>query len=103
MVEDGSLKLNVLLEEWQCLHFLLLFDVAGTVFWYRWDLLHVPDVTRLLKVLVAVDLGLLICPIRKRCGMGPHSYSGWSMNQLEMPSDTLELLPRLAVFELDFE
>ena len=101
--EDGALQLKVLDKEWQTLDFPFFFDEARAILRNRWYLINVPNVAGLLKVLIAVDFGLLVSPIRKRSRVCPHCDSRWGMDQLEVAGHALQLLARFCTFDFDFK
>ena len=80
-----------------------LLDKARAICRDRRDIVHIPDVTGLLNILVPVNLCLLVSPLRKGCRMRPHSDSCRSVNQFEMAGKAFELLLALCVLNLNLE
>ena len=80
VVENSSLEFDVLLQERYVLDLLDLLNKARAVSRYGWYLVHIPDIARLLNVLVSVDLGLFVSPVRKWSGVRPHSNSCGGVN-----------------------
>ena len=84
VIEDRTLEFNVLLQKRYVLDLLYLFNKARAISRYRWNLVHIPDVAGLLNVLVTVDLGLLVGPVRKWSGVRPHSNPRGGVNEFEV-------------------
>lgn len=103
VIEHGALKLNVLPQKRQGLGFAHLLLVALAVRRKGWDIVNIPDVAGLLDVLVAVNFGLFVGPVRERAGMGPHCDFGGHMDQLKVSGHCLEILARFTAFNLNFE
>ena len=103
VVEDGTLEFDILQQERYVLDLLDLLDKARAVSRYGWYLVDIPDVAGLLDVLIPVDLGLFVGPIRKRGGVRPHGDSRRGVDQFEVPGEAFELLLSLGVFDLDLE
>ncbi len=103
VIEDGTLEFDILLQERYVLDLPDLLDKARAVSRYGRYLVHVPDIAGLLNVLVPIDLGLFVSPVRKRSGVRPHSNSGGGVNQFKVSRKAFELLPSLGIFDLDFE
>ena len=80
VVENSTLKLDVLLQERHVLDLFDLLNKAWAVGGYGWYFIHVPDIAGLLNVLVSVDLSLFICPVWKWGGVRPHRDSRGSVN-----------------------
>ena len=89
MEEHSSLKLEPFLEERNMLHLPLGPDQALAVRRNGWHFVNIPDVRRLLEVLIAVDLLLLISPIWERRGMSPHGDFAWIVHELELSRQAL--------------
>ena len=64
--EHGPLQLEPLAQEGQGLDLLLRLRAARMVRRQRYDVLDKPDVGALCQLLVAIDLLLLMTPVRKR-------------------------------------
>jgi len=65
VVEHSTLELNPLSEEAEALDLLDLLDVTRILGGERRDVIDIPDIAGLLDVLVTVDFGLLVRPIRE--------------------------------------
>lgn len=68
-----------------------LLLVALVFYGQRWDVIDIPDVAGLLKVLIAVNFSLLVGPVGERRSMSPHGDLGGHVNQLEVSRHSLEL------------
>lgn len=101
--EHGALQLEVFFQEWYALDLLHLLLETRATRWQACDLLNIPDVTGLRNVFVAVDLSLLVCPVWEWRSVSPHGDFRGNMDKLEVRGHGLEVLTRLAVFDLDFE
>ena len=103
VVEHGALQLKVLLEERHVLDLARLLLCALRVLGKSRNVLGVPDVAGLEGVLVSVDLGLLVSPVRQRSGMGPHGNLCGHVNELELDRHGLEVHARLCAIHSDLE
>lgn len=63
MMEHRTLQLEVFLQERESLDFARLVCQALTVRWQARNVLDVPNIRRLLYILVSVDFGLLVSPV----------------------------------------
>ena len=80
VVEHGALELNPLPEEAQVLDLLGLLLVALVLSRKRWNVIHIPEIAGLLDSLVAINLSLLVGPVRERLSVGPHGNLCWHVN-----------------------
>ena len=103
VVEHGALQLKVLLEERHVLDLARLLLCALRVLGKSRNIFGVPDVASLKGVLVSVDLGLLVSPVRQRSGMSPHGNLCGHVNELELDRHGLEVHARLCAIHSDFE
>jgi hypothetical protein len=103
VVEHGTLKLKVLLEERHRLDLAGLFLCALRILGKSGNVLGVPDVACLKGVLVSVDLGLLVSPFRQRSGVSPHGDLCGNVNELELDRHGLEVHARLCAIHSDLE
>jgi hypothetical protein len=103
VVEHGTLKLKVLLEERHRLDLARLLLCALRVLGKSGNVLGVPDVACLKGVLVSVDLSLLVSPLRQRSGVSPHGNLCGNVDELELDRHGLEVHARLCAIHSDLE
>ncbi len=103
VVEHRSLQFDVFPVEWQGFRLLLLLDQARRSLRKRWNIIHIPDVTTCLGILVPVDLGLFERPFWQRRRVRPHSHLGRVVDEFELPGHGFERRALFALFEADFE
>lgn len=103
VVEHGTLELKVLLEEGHVLDLARLLLCALRIFGQSGNVLGVPDIAGLEGVLVAVDLSLLVGPVRQRSGVSPHCNLGRDVDELEVDRHGLEVHARLCAIDSDLE
>lgn len=99
VIEHGTLELEPLLEEGQLLDLALRLVTASVIDRQRGNVLNNPHVGTGRDLLVAVDLLLLVAPIRKCFGMSPHGNLAGVVNELEVARDRLENLVLLAMLD----
>lgn len=101
--EHSALQLEVFLQERHGLDLALIFLETRRVFRETGNFFNKPDVGGLGNVLVTVDLGLLVAPVRKWCCVRPHGYFRREVDKLEVGRHGLELLLALSILDFDFE
>lgn len=82
--EHGPLKLKPLPQERQGLHLALRLLPPLVICRQGWDVLDQPDIRTWCDLLVAVDLLLLVAPLRERCRVSPHGDFAGVMDELEV-------------------
>lgn len=103
MVEHGALKLKVFLEEGHVLDLARLLLCALRILGQSRNVLGVPDIAGLKGVLIAIDLSLLVGPVRQGSGVSPHGNLGGNVNELEVHRHGLEVHARLCAIDPDLE
>jgi hypothetical protein len=103
VVEHGTLKLKVLLEERHRLDLARLFLGTFRVLGKSGNVLGVPDVASLEGVLVSVDLSLLVSPFRQGGGVSPHGDLCGNVDEFELDRHGLEVHARLCAIHSDLE
>lgn len=78
--EHGSLKFEILPEEWQLLDLSLFLVFPRTVLRQRLNRIYEPQIARLQYIFVSVDLSLLERPFRQGFCMRPHGHSRRDMD-----------------------
>jgi hypothetical protein len=103
VVEHSSLQLEPFPEEGKTFDFALFLDQTWAIGRDRRDRVNKPYVGALGQILVAVDLLLLVGPVRERRRVSPHGNLTWVMNKLELSRETFELLVWFTIFDSDLE
>lgn len=103
VVEHGALQLKVFLQERDVLDLARLFLCALRVLGQSGNVLGVPDVAGLQGVLVAVNFGLLVSPVRQRGRVSPHGDLGRNVDELEVDRHGLEVGAGLCAVNPDLE
>ena len=101
--EHRALQLEPLAQEGKGLDLLLRLRATRVVRGERHDVLNKPDIGALCQLLVAIDLLLLMTPIRKWFRVSPHGNLARVVDQLEVTRDTLELLVLLSMLNTDLK
>ena len=101
--KHGSLQLKPLLQKWHMLDLPLLLFGSLIVWIQRWNVIHIPDVAGLGKVLVSVDLLLLEGPFWEWLSVSPHGDLAWVVDDLDEGGEGAELLVVLAILNADLE
>lgn len=103
VVEHSALDLEPLLQERHRLDLSRLVVETRAIGRDGGDLIDEPDVGGLSDVLVAVDFLLLVGPVGKGGGVGPHCYFAGVVDEFELCGEGLECLAWLAVLYADLE
>lgn len=103
VVEHSSLELEPLLEEGKVLDLALRLLASSIISGQGSDVLNKPDIGAGSNLLVAVDLLLLVGPLRKRLGVSPHGHFAGIVDELEMAGNGLEVLVLLSMLNANLE